>query len=117
MPADQEDACLGNSATAKAGTTLTFNQTLMGKQMAYGQYKEIGFNHNSLSGYPTSIKLPPIFPITDISLNSEGISDLYLIKKLPSGVYERTYFRHVYVQDPSTETERATCNPNDEDKK
>lgn len=116
MPAGQEDACLGNNATAKAGTTLAFNQTLAGKQMAYGQYKEIGFNHNSLSGYPTPIKLPPIFPAADIDLNNEGTSELYLIKKLPSGTYERTYFRHIYIQDPSAATNTAACDPNSDDK-
>lgn len=111
MPANQEDACLGNNATAKAGATLVFNQTLSGKQMGYGQYREIGFNYNSGTGYPTPIKLPPIFPPNDLDLNSKGTSDLYLIKKLPGGTYERTYFRHVYVQDPSTAVSVATCDP------
>jgi hypothetical protein len=46
-----------------------------------------------------------------MELNSAGISDLYLIKKLPSGTYERTYFRHVYIQDPSTALDKATCDP------
>ncbi len=110
-PANQEEACLGNNATAKAGSTLTYNQTLSGKQMGYGQYREIGFNYNSGAGYPTPIKLPPIFPASDVTLNSEGISDLYLIKKLPSGTFERTYFRHVYIQDPSTDVSVATCSP------
>lgn len=110
-PANQEEACLGNNATAKAGPTLTYNQTLSGNQMGYGQYREIGFNYNSGTGYPTPIKLPPIFPVNDVTLNSEGISDLYLIKKLPSGTFERTYFRHVYVQDPSTDVSVATCSP------
>ncbi len=110
-PANQEEACLGKNATAKAGSTLTYNQTLSGKQMGYGQYREIGFNYNSGAGYPTPIKLPPIFPASDVTLNSEGISDLYLIKKLPSGTFERTYFRHVYIQDPSTDVSVATCSP------
>jgi hypothetical protein len=80
--------------------------------MAYGQYREIGFNYASAAGYPTPIKLPPIFPENDANINpDEGTSDLYLIKKLPSGTYERTYFRHIYVQDPSIETSRITCNP------
>jgi hypothetical protein len=79
--------------------------------MGYGQYREIGFNYNSGAGYPTPIKLPPIFPASDVTLNSEGISDLYLIKKLPSGTFERTYFRHVYIQDPSTDVSVATCSP------
>ena len=79
--------------------------------MGYGQYREIGFNYNSGTGYPTPIKLPPIFPVNDVTLNSEGIGDLYLIKKLPSGTFERTYFRHVYIQDPSTDVSVAACNP------
>jgi hypothetical protein len=110
-PANQEEACLGNNATAKAGPTLTYNQTLSNIQMGYGQYREISFNYNSGTGYPTPIKLPPIFPASDVTLNSEGISDLYLIKKLPSGTFERTYFRHVYIQDPSTDVSVATCSP------
>jgi len=53
--------------------------------MAYGQYREIGFNYASAAGYPTPIKLPPIFPENDANINpDEGTSDLYLIKKLPS---------------------------------
>lgn len=112
MPANQEEACLGNNAVAQAwNNTLSFTKKLEGNQMGYGQYREIGFNYNSGTGYPTPIKLPPIFPVNDATLNSEGISDLYLIKKLPSGTFERTYFRHVYIQDPSTDVSVATCSP------
>ncbi len=108
-----EDACLGNNAVAQAGgMALSFNKKLEGKQMAYGQYREIGFNYASAAGYPTPIKLPPIFPENDPNINpDEGTSDLYLIKKLPSGTYERTYFRHIYVQDPAIEASRIACNP------
>ncbi len=108
-----EDACLANNAVTQAGgNALSFNETLGGKQMAYGQYREIGFNYASAAGYPTPIKLPPIFPENDPNINpDEGTTDLYLIKKLPSGTYERTYFRHVYVQDPSIEANYLVCNP------
>ncbi len=34
--------------------------------MAYGQYREIGFNYGSLAGFAAPIKLPPIFPKNDV---------------------------------------------------
>ena len=108
-----EDACLEDNAVARAWSgTLSFDEKLEWKQMAYWQYREIGFNYKSAAGYPTPIKLPPILPENDPNIKpEEGMSDLYLIKKLPSGTYERTYFRHVYVQDPAIEASRLTCNP------
>jgi prepilin-type N-terminal cleavage/methylation domain-containing protein len=110
-PVGKEDACLEANSVSIAPDQTNFTNTLIWKQMWYGQYREIGLNYGSLSGYPTPIKLPPIFPSTNMELNSAGISDLYLIKKLPSGTYERTYFRHVYIQDPSTALDKATCDP------
>jgi hypothetical protein len=119
-----EDACLKGSATAKdtrltdaacmrtgsisvpINATTLIPEALVGatprKQMAYGQYRELGLNYASLARYASPIKLPPIFPANDtvLKLNSEGASDLYLIKKLTDGSYERTYFRHVYQTDP-----------------
>lgn len=89
--------------------TPDWSESLDTKQLAYGQYRELGFDYNSLSGFPTPIKLPPIFPPGD-PLNDTGTSDLYLIKKLPNGTYERTYFRHVLVQDPFTPPAVQACN-------
>ncbi len=37
------------------------------------------------------------------------MGDLYLIKKLPDNSFERSYFRHIYIQDPSRAT--PVCSP------
>ena len=83
------------------GTLPTFNAVLHNQQ-AYGQYRELAFNYGS--SLPSPIKLPSILPINDANLPTlatEGIPELYLIKKLTDGSYERTYFRQVYINpDP-----------------
>lgn len=109
-----EDACLGTNSVSIAPNETSFTETLLTatpKHMAYGQYRELGFHYNSLSGYAAPIKLPPIFPAGDTILNNQGMDNLYLIKKLPSGIYERTYFRHVFIQDPSTPISQKVCDP------
>jgi len=112
-PASQENICLEQNSVSLFPNQATFTSSIMGEQMAYGQYREIGYNYASLSGYPTPMRLPPIFPpdSTSSELQTKWISDLYLIKKLPDGSYERTYFRHVYVQDPSIATAITPCTP------
>jgi hypothetical protein len=107
----QEDVCLGPTSVSIAPNKTNFSSTVTGKNMAYGQYLELGFNYASRTGFPTPMKLPPIFPMNNTVLNNEGMSDLYLIKKLPNNTYERTYFRHVYVQDPSFPVTTKPCNP------
>ncbi len=79
--------------------------------MAYGQYREIGLNYASLARFASPIKLPPIFPASDVELTTQGTSELYLIKKLPDGSYERTYFRHIFEQDPLFVATTTTCVP------
>lgn len=44
-------------------------------------------------------------------MNSVGLPELYLIKKLPDGSYERTYFRHVYEEDPNYDYTKNPCTP------
>mgnify|MGYP000523485750 FL=1 len=44
-------------------------------------------------------------------INTNGIPELYLIKKLPDGSYERTYFRHVYEEDPNYDYAKNPCTP------
>ncbi len=50
------------------------------------------------------MKLPPIFPTatfpgSDPDIANRGLSDLYMIKKLPDGSFERTFFRQIFVSD------------------
>ena len=103
------DACLANNAVGNqtpSGTLPTFNQQITGQQ-AYRQYREIAFDYSSYLPSPT--KLPSIFPTNTptTKMDTEWIPELYLIKKLPDGSYERVYFRHVFAQDPFPNI--ATC--------
>lgn len=36
--------------------------------MAYGQYATLGLNYGSGAGFPTPMKLPPIFPTDNAEL-------------------------------------------------
>ena len=76
--------------------------------MAYGQYKELGLNHGSSAGFPVPIKLAPIFPMSDTVLTNRGLSELYMIKKLPDGSYERTFFRQIFVSDAGKTCDMST---------
>lgn len=110
-----DNACIKTNSITVPISAPSLNKTLLTtispKQMAYGQYREIGLNYASLARFASPIKLPPIFPATDTVLNNEGTSDLYLIKKLPNGSYERTYFRHIFEQDPIFKGTTKVCNP------
>lgn len=103
------EACVGWDALSRTKTNPVFNESLSDKDMAYGQYATLGLNYGSGAGFPTPMKLPPIFPTDNAELRESWISDLYLIKKLPDNSFERTYFRHVFIQDPDKST--PVCNP------
>lgn len=106
---DNTDACLEDNAVGNqvaSGTIPSFDKSIIGlpsnkRHQPYGQYRELGFDYSSYLPAPT--KLPSIFPTTIGSINPSlrGIPELYLIKKLPDGSYERVYFRHIFSQDLS----------------
>ncbi|MBP6921482.1 type II secretion system protein [Candidatus Gracilibacteria bacterium] len=106
---DEGEGCLNGNHISPRGANPIFSESLGDNQMAYGQYSELGVNHGSLAGFATPMKLPPIFPINNLDLRDKGMGDLYLIKKLPDNSFERTYFRHIYIQDPSRST--PVCDP------
>lgn len=108
---EESEWCLKENAVTKAEGTWpqTFDKSLMDKNMGYGQYSVLWYNSSSLSGFPTPMKLPPIFPLIGTDLREKWISDLYLIKKLPDRSFERTYFRHILVQNPESDT--PLCDP------
>jgi prepilin-type N-terminal cleavage/methylation domain-containing protein len=88
-----ENACLGNN-TVKNGNIPS---TLSGQQK-YWQYEALSLNHGSVAtlGYATPNKLPPIL----VNPTPTELSELYLVKKLLNGMYERTFFRHIQVSYP-----------------
>ncbi len=111
-----EDACLGNNAVwiKKAGDIPTFDTTLYDatspKQQWYGQYRELTFDYST--SLPNPIKLPSIYPDSTTpwtNFASEGLPELYLVKKMPDGTSERTYFRHVFVAESSDP--KNICDP------
>lgn len=92
----------------------------------YGQYAALAYNYLN-PGFPLPIKLPPVFTSAGViniasrdingavSMGNQNIIDiwlpeLYLIKQNLDNSYTRTYFRHVYVQDPFT-VGSQTCTP------
>lgn len=108
---DKEEACLEPNATTLAPETGLFDKHILGKHVAYGQYAELGFNYSSQAGFATPMRLPPIFPRENELLNTEWFDELYLIKKLPNNSFERTFFRHIFIQDPSTPVSYKECKP------
>lgn len=104
-----EEACLNSDEVSLDKTS--FDESLTDKHMAYGQYAQLGFNYNSRAGFPTPMRLPPIFAPDNLELRTQGMSELYLIKKLTDSTYERTYFRHIYIQDPTTDESVKVCAP------
>lgn len=111
-----EDACLGNNAVwiKKPGDIPTFNTTLYDttspKQQWYGQYRELAFDYST--SLPNPIKLPSIYPDSTTpwtNFSSEGLPELYLIKKMPDGTFERTYFRHIFIGESSDS--KNICDP------
>ena len=69
---DDGEGCLGGNVVALAGTTSpTFDTPLTDRHMSYGQYRMLGVNYNSLAGFPTPMKLPPIFPLSDTELRNK----------------------------------------------
>ncbi len=89
--------------------------TLPGTQQAYRQYRELGFNYGPNLPVPT--RLPSVFPANGAQpgsmtkINEHGLPELYLIKKLPDGSFERTYFRHIYEEDPNYDYATNPCTP------
>ena len=59
----------------KDGTVSTneesFRDTLSGRHVAYGQYAQLGYNYASKSGFPSPMKLPPIFPTSNTELRNK----------------------------------------------
>ncbi len=106
-----EDACLSQNVTTVDPDTSTFSETILWKHLAFGQYAELGFNYASLTWFPTPMRLPPIFPLTNDTLNTRGLDELYLIKKLPDSTYERIFFRHILIQDPTLSKDIKECDP------
>jgi prepilin-type N-terminal cleavage/methylation domain-containing protein len=98
---DNGEGCLGGNTVALAWPTLAFDESLSDKHMGYGQYSTLGVNYRSGSGFPTPMRLPPIFPEGNTEIRNKWMGDLYLIKKLPDNSFERSYFRHTYIQDPT----------------
>lgn len=107
------EACLNGPAASKNNPlSTTWNDTITGQQW-YGQYKELWLNHGSSAGFPVPMKLPPIFPTatfpgSNAELINRGLSDLYMIKKLPDGSYERTFFRQIFVSDAGKACDMST---------
>jgi prepilin-type N-terminal cleavage/methylation domain-containing protein len=98
---DDSEGCLAENGVALAGTSNPiFDISITNLHMSYGQYRTLGLNYNSPAGFPTPMKLPPIFPFSNTELHNKWMSELYLIKKLPDNSFERMYFRHIYTQDP-----------------
>ncbi len=94
------DACITNIVPASPSINLR------NKNLAYGQYATLGFNHSSSLGFPHPIKLPPVL---ESPFDTTGLWELYLIKRLPNNSLERTFFRHVLVpEDPSNP---SLCDP------
>lgn len=112
------DACLENNAVWARDTsgTIAFNATLLDtlspKQQAYWQYASLAYDYSS--ALPSPIKLPSILPrettpVWDIAW--DGLPELYLIKKIPDGSYERVFFRHIFIQDPTKDAAKSPCDP------
>ena len=104
------DACLGTNAVSPVTIikkSTTFN-ALDRDEQPYGQYRALWLKY-TLDTYPLPIPLPDIIPDTPPLLQNEWLPELYLIKKLTDGSYERTFFRHVFIDDS------GSCDPSSGD--
>ena len=106
-------------------TTATYHFPTTESHQAYGQYAALAFNYLDPVWYPIPIMLPPVFKawaqvwvftrdtstnrVVDKNVSEVWLPELYLIKKNLDNSYVRTYFRHVYVDDPFVTN--PTCDP------
>lgn len=121
----QDDACITGSYVSTSKTVWPYTSPFPVWQQPYGQHEALAFNYDDPVGYPVPIQLPPVFKldaqITQVNVFDRSatalipqdipniwLPELYLIKKNLDGTYERTYFRHVYVDDVDV---AGTCAP------
>ena len=62
------EACLEGNSLSHTKVNPIFNESLADQDMAYGQYATLGLNYGSGAGFPTPMKLPPIFPTDNTEL-------------------------------------------------
>lgn len=122
-----EENCITLLTKMSDSKTGPFSTAFPLFHQAYGQYQALYLNYADPVGFPMPMKLPPILKSGDSvgiflrkvppavskvetrDVTKVGLPELYLIKKQLDNKYIRTYFRHVYVDDPFDTS--ITCDP------